>query len=107
MGRAREDYWAHTDEVGSCSNVEKKYSYIGSQLINTNFDMANECVNISYSSKCLEESLEFTAATTNDNEATILLNLPEGSKIVTPSGEVVYTVEGGPGKTSIRIPPLN
>ena len=84
--------------------LEKKYSYIGSRLINMYSDMTEECVNISYSSKCLDESLEFTAATTNDNEATILLNLPEGSQIVTPAGEVVYTVEAGPGKTTIKTP---
>lgn len=70
--------------------------------------MEKTCGNLTANLDCGEDdnSMVFTPDNSqNDTEGTILLNLPEGAEILDSGGNVIYTQDGGPDKTKIRMPP--
>lgn len=68
--------------------------------------MQKVCGYLSVTVDCTNEenTSSLTPSNSGQDDGFIELNLPEGTEIVDPNGNVLYTQDGGPDKCKIKIP---
>lgn len=68
--------------------------------------MGQNCGNLTVNVNCDSQDNTAIMDATNSGEsmAEIILDIPEGAKIVDPNGNVLFTQDGEPDKCKIKIP---
>ena len=67
--------------------------------------MSETCGSVTGELECVEGTMEFTSSNSSETSAAdIILNLNDGDQLFDPSGNLLYTADGGVKKAKIRKP---